>query len=650
MFDALTRSNSSIMDFRKPFDPTNLPALKRYETGYSLFLVVDIPNCLAKLTEVETGEVTKIPYKSKYKNLITNYVQTLEKEFTGLQGLENITSETVDYEGKNEVSVSVINKTSEGLNPTITISYTEPYGATLTKVHELFLRGIDDTIIGRRKHYNGLIDDKILAPSFENEVFTFLYIITDNTGLNLEKAYMLFNAQPTTAALGELYNSEHGENEHKEVTCEFKCTAVTNEVVNAKAREILSALTGVKYSYDSSTGKQSVERVSKAIVIHDSNIPSNTVENTTGNGPYNSKGMDYDYVAPKAFTGHNLGLGTMTNEANEKLTALYRQLNQPYLTVNESEYDVDGISSGNNVNSNFSGDASESTNPATNIGIDSPCLTYNQEVFVVKGADGVNAYDDMGSAKVSATTVLASTTKGVVKGYVSRSIAQAYANKNQIRVIYGNSKLHPYRIELENGEDWRFSIQDIYILENGKLVNPRNHKEYDSDKYGLTTTDSPKFKKGDWVFVKPGARFWDQYYEKSNQAETNPQLDLAIAEAYLLTKISYVVSPTIATAIIKDGGSSAVYGTYAVYGVSSKTSKQPTLYIKQKDLVAVNSLNNIAANAMNLTIVDKLYKEFESKSIKNVTSAEELLQVIQSGGVLPSISDMVAKKWVTDRV
>ena len=57
-------------DFRDIFDPTNSPMFKRYEGGYSIFLILSIPNMLAKLTTVEQGKVTKIRYKDKYANLI----------------------------------------------------------------------------------------------------------------------------------------------------------------------------------------------------------------------------------------------------------------------------------------------------------------------------------------------------------------------------------------------------------------------------------------------------------------------------------------------------------------------------------------------------------------------------------------------------
>lgn len=652
MFDNLTRPNKYMVDLRKPFDPTNYPAFKRFETGYSLFFVLDIPVCLAKLTEVEKGEKTGISYKAKYKDLITTYIQILEREFTGLQGLENITSETIDFEGKNEMTVSSINKVSENLNPTITLSYTEPYGATLTKVHELFLRGIDDTVVGRRKHYNGLIDDGILAPSFANEVFKFLYIVTDNTGFNLEKSYLIFNAQPTTSALGDLYNSEHDTHETKEVTCEFKCNAVTGEVINAKAREILSAVTGIKYTNDNSTGKNSLERASKAVVIYDSNIPEYTKENTTGNlAPYNKTGMDFDYAAPKAFTGNKLGLGTLVNEADDQhLRALYRQLNQPYSPVEETQYSVVANSVGSSNNPVVEdGDPTSPNNPAADWEIDSPILKPGDEVYVINGATGLDAHDDIGKVKWSGSIALGETVKGTVVRYVTKSGALEYAKKKQIHAIYQNSKLHPYKIKLHGSEpatgNWCFRIQDIYIVRDGKLVSAYKHRAYD-ESLGLVCTDNPKFKKGDWVIIKPSAKYYNTPYQKSDGS--NKQYSVVTGNRNILTQITYVLSSNVANTVAKDSGTSNVYGTYAVYGISTKDGSYRSLYLKEQDLENVKILNELnLSNVLNIMqTLTNLKDQLDSKKLANVESVTEFLKVIESKGVLPEISTMAKDGWV----
>ena len=251
MFADLTKPRTPTTmdnDFRGIFDPSNHPMFKRYESGYCIFLMLDIPVMLQKLATIEEGEITKIQYKKEYGDLINAYIRTIEREFRKLDGLDNLSSEAAEYSGNNEVSVKAITKTIEATQVTITLPYLEPYGAVISRVHELFLRGIDDPIVGHAKYYNGLIQDGILAPSFKNEVFKFLYIVTDNTGLNLERAYYIFNAQPTTSYMGELYNTGRGETEFKEINYEFNCNVLSNKVVQNRAKTILQAITG--YVYD----------------------------------------------------------------------------------------------------------------------------------------------------------------------------------------------------------------------------------------------------------------------------------------------------------------------------------------------------------------------------------------------------------------
>ena len=58
-------------DFRDIFDPTNSPMFKRYEGGYSIFLILSIPNMLAKLTTVEQGkgEVLEITLPENFESI-----------------------------------------------------------------------------------------------------------------------------------------------------------------------------------------------------------------------------------------------------------------------------------------------------------------------------------------------------------------------------------------------------------------------------------------------------------------------------------------------------------------------------------------------------------------------------------------------------
>ena len=72
-------------------------------------------------------------------------------------------------------------------------------------------------------------------PGFENEIFTFLYMVFDNTWLQVERAYLLCNSQLTKAPLGQLHESEKGSIELQEIDLTFNTFVVTNANVNAAA-------------------------------------------------------------------------------------------------------------------------------------------------------------------------------------------------------------------------------------------------------------------------------------------------------------------------------------------------------------------------------------------------------------------------------
>lgn len=239
MFENLrTPKVNAISDMRGMIDPTNLAQFNQYEGGYSILTVVSIPEFMRILA-------TDPDYAPKYGNLITTYVKILEQEFKGLDGIENITSEQGDFTN-GLTTINMINKVTETSNGTFSMRYTEKAGAIISRVHELYLKGIKDPKTGY-KHYHGLIRDGKIAldkVGFESEVFSLLYMITDNTGYRLEKSYYIVGAQPTTAELSQLFNTEKGSYDFKELSVEMAGYALTGTVIDAKAKAYLEYLTG----------------------------------------------------------------------------------------------------------------------------------------------------------------------------------------------------------------------------------------------------------------------------------------------------------------------------------------------------------------------------------------------------------------------
>ena len=212
--------------FRGVTDWADLTQFNQFETGYSFLVVLSIPKFMKLLSEKN----------EKYRNLIETYVHVLEYEFRGLEGIENMSSDPNELTNGIK-TLNVITKVNSQSNGQFTMRYYEKAGSLITKFHELFLRGIKDPTT-QVKHYHGLIESGELEPSFANEVFSFLYIVTDNSLRNVEKAFYIVGAQPTNADFN-IYNSTKGTIEFQELSVEFNGFPIQNTQVNKRAQELL---------------------------------------------------------------------------------------------------------------------------------------------------------------------------------------------------------------------------------------------------------------------------------------------------------------------------------------------------------------------------------------------------------------------------
>lgn len=239
MFDYLKKpkdvTNKNLM-YGVP-DFSDVGQFDQFEKGYSFLKVVQIAPWLETLASVKNEQ---------YGALIANYKHILEHEFRGLDGLDNITTET--YTLTNGIAeLNLISKTVKQSAATVSMQYTEKSGAPISKVHELYLTGIKDPVT-EAKTYHGLItgsDDDVIEAGAEQEVFIFLYFVTDNTMTKLEKAFLLLSAQPTTAELN-MYNSEKGTIENVTLNVEFNCYPVTGNEVDKRALELLKWMNNEK--------------------------------------------------------------------------------------------------------------------------------------------------------------------------------------------------------------------------------------------------------------------------------------------------------------------------------------------------------------------------------------------------------------------
>ena len=212
----------------------NLKQFNLFETGYSYLVLVSVPKFMQALTA----------HSANFEKLWNAYLHILEYEFRGIDGLDNITADSSEL--TNGIStLNVITKTNMQSASTFSMRYFEKSGSVITRVHETFLRGIKDPRT-QIKHYNGVLEwDPSFEPGFENETFSFLYFVTDNTAREIEKAYYIVGAQPTTAETN-IYNSEKGDIGFKEITCEFSGFPITGDAVDERAKAVLEWMTSAE--------------------------------------------------------------------------------------------------------------------------------------------------------------------------------------------------------------------------------------------------------------------------------------------------------------------------------------------------------------------------------------------------------------------
>ena len=205
-----------------------------YEKGYAALFVIKIPKFLEKLADAEP----------KYASLISNYKHILEREFKSLSGITDISTDALDI-NDGVSTLNVIGKVNLEGSREFTMSYYERSGSPISKVHELYLTGIRDPRGAQVKHYHGLIEKGLLESGYENETFTFLYVNTDNTMRQIEKAYLIVDAFITNANL-DMYNHEKGQVDLVTVDTTFNGFPISSNEIDKKAQEYLDWLHSAK--------------------------------------------------------------------------------------------------------------------------------------------------------------------------------------------------------------------------------------------------------------------------------------------------------------------------------------------------------------------------------------------------------------------
>lgn len=200
-----------------------------YETGYAAFIICQMPKFIELLAK----------YDANYNKLISNWAHIIEYEFKNFDGLEGLTADTIQL-GDDLNSINVISKVNMQSASEFSLTYDEKSGSPLTKFAKLYLTGIKDPRT-QVKTYHGLIHSNKMEPGFENEVFTFLFITTDNTMREVENAVLLIGCQLNSADL-DMYNYTKGDISKREVTVKFSGYPVQSTYIDKAAQAMMSYL------------------------------------------------------------------------------------------------------------------------------------------------------------------------------------------------------------------------------------------------------------------------------------------------------------------------------------------------------------------------------------------------------------------------
>lgn len=220
-------STANFACMRGVTDFTNAAQFNLYEGGYSHLYVISMPKWIEAFYNID-DDVRKMAETFKY---------ILEYEFKGLDGINDIESEKLEV-GDGISTMNVIGKVTKQSGSEVSMSFTEKSGSAITNFIKFYLEGIKDPRT-QAKTYHGLIRAGEIYGGFENEVFTLLYVVTDNTMLQLEKAYLLCNAWPTTARTN-IYNTTKGDIDKKDIDVTFECFVLDGPDVDRRALDVLA--------------------------------------------------------------------------------------------------------------------------------------------------------------------------------------------------------------------------------------------------------------------------------------------------------------------------------------------------------------------------------------------------------------------------
>ena len=209
-------------DMRGVVDFGNLLQFAPFEGGYCFLAVINGPSLCYDFKEY---------MDSDFATLQETFITILEQEFRGLSGIDDISADTIDI-SDGISTMSLLGKVNQNANSQLSMTFTEKSGTPITTYVAMYLRYIRDPRSEAKTYGGAITPSNAYKVSAAREVFNMLYIITDSTCLNIEKAFLILNAQPTSASYGDLYSGDRGDISTKDVTVNWNAFVTDGKLPN----------------------------------------------------------------------------------------------------------------------------------------------------------------------------------------------------------------------------------------------------------------------------------------------------------------------------------------------------------------------------------------------------------------------------------
>lgn len=309
MYTKRARSVGEYARMRGVTDFTNAAQFNLYEKGYSHLFVISRPEYLEKIAETDP----------EVSNMLRVFTYILEYEFKGLDGIEDISVDSLEVTDGIS-TMNVVGKVNKQSASEVSMTFTEKSGSVITNFLKYYLEGIKDPRT-QAKTYHGLIKYGLMSGGFEKEVFNLLYVVTDNTMLSIEKSYLLCNAWPTKAQTS-IYNSERGSIEKADIEVSWQCFVVDGPEVDARALDVLAFVNekeAVSKVYDKQIDEARIDGITKHTITKNQ-IATNEIVHLEYDGGQSIGGITPDggfmYHAVSNDTEDSAHLGNYTERRN----------------------------------------------------------------------------------------------------------------------------------------------------------------------------------------------------------------------------------------------------------------------------------------------------------------------------------------------